>query len=334
VDPFDTVRPGADGLLRRGRLLEAGFAPGEIDRLVRTGRLRGVRRGVYRLGDAVGLPTASEHVLRARAAAPQMADDAAFGYVTAALALRLPVWSIPLDRLHLVRARNAGGGRVRRGTHIHRAPLPDGDVIELRGLRLTSPARTMADLARSVSAERALVTVDAALHEFSRRRGPSEDRGPGATTIDAIAEVLDRFSGRTGVPAARRVLDLADEHCESPGESRSRFRMHVDGLADPVTQWKVPDLSFRTDFAWPRLGVVGEFDGKVKYGRALRPGQDLGAVLWEEKRREDRIRATGLAVVRWTWSDIADGTMTALLLAALGHPVTSDGAPRGGRPRA
>lgn len=330
MDPFDIVRPGADGLLRRGDLLTAGIASGEIDRLVRTGRLRPLRRGVYRLDDDGAVTPAIAHVLRALAAAPIVADGSAFGHVTAALALRLPVWDIPLDRLHLVRERSGGGGHVRKGTHVHRAPLPDCDVVEWRGLRLTSPARTMADLARSVSAERALVTVDAALHEQARRRPPSEAPGPGATTSVRIADVLDRFAGRRGVPAARRVLALADERCESPGETRSRFRMRLSGLPAPVTQWEVPGLPFRTDFAWPDLGVVGEFDGRVKYGRALRPGQDLAEVLWEEKQREDRIRATGLLVVRWIWTDIADGAMANRLGGALRHPVTTRGAPRDG----
>ncbi|MDN5916403.1 MAG: hypothetical protein L0I76_15095 [Pseudonocardia sp.] len=31
--------------------------------------------------------------------------------------------------------------------------------------------------------------------------------------------------------------------------------------------------------------VVGEFDGKIKYGRSLRPGQDPGDVVFEEKIR-------------------------------------------------
>jgi hypothetical protein len=34
-----------------------------------------------------------------------------------------------------------------------------------------------------------------------------------------------------------------------------------------------------TDFGWPRRGLVGEFDGKVKYGRLphLKPGLPNGA---------------------------------------------------------
>jgi len=82
------------------------------------------------------------------------------------------------------------------------------------------------------------------------------------------------------------------------------------GLPAPVLQWEVRDqdglLIGYTDFGWPELGTVGEFDGRVKYGRLRRPGQDPGDVVFEEKRREDRLRDQDLAVVRWTWADLAD----------------------------
>ena len=60
-----------------------------------------------------------------------------------------------------------------------------------------------------------------------------------------------------------------------------------------------------TDFGWPQLRTVGEFDGQVKYGRLLRPGQEPGDAVFAEKLREDRLRDQGLSVVRWTWSDLA-----------------------------
>ena len=62
----------------------------------------------------------------------------------------------------------------------------------------------------------------------------------------------------------------------------------------------------RVDFAWPCLGIVGEFDGRVKYGRGLEPGRDLADVLWREKLREDRLRDLGWQVVRWVWADLQD----------------------------
>lgn len=54
-----------------------------------------------------------------------------------------------------------------------------------------------------------------------------------------------------------------------------------------------------TDFGWPALRTVGEFDGRQKYGRLLSPGQDPGEVVYREKLREDEVRATGLGMVRW-----------------------------------
>lgn len=334
MDRLDHVPPDPAGLLHRSALLGAGLAVDEIDRLVRARVLVPVRRGSYRLGDDEPRSPVHAHLLRARATAPHLAPGSVLGHVTAALVLGLPVWNLPLDRVHAVRERSTGGGRNRHGTSVHRAPLPDDDVRELDGLLVTSPARTLVDLARTVPAEQALVTVDAALHQHVRLRPRSERPPPGATTVDELTEVLSRFGGRVGTPAARRVVALADARSESPGESRSRFRMYLASLPDPATQWEVPGLPFRADFAWPEHGVVGEFDGRIKYGRPLRPGQDLGEVLWEEKRREDLIRSTGLTVVRWVWSDLADGSMVARLAHRLGtarRPVASRGAPCDGR---
>ena len=61
-----------------------------------------------------------------------------------------------------------------------------------------------------------------------------------------------------------------------------------------------------TDFAWPEQRTVGEFDGKIKYGRLRKPGQTAGDVVFDEKLREDAIRAQGWEVVRWTWADLRD----------------------------
>ena len=49
---------------------------------------------------------------------------------------------------------------------------------------------------------------------------------------------------------------------------------------------------------------MGEFDGRIKYGRLLRPGQQAGDAVFEEKRREDAIRDEDWGVVRWVWSEL------------------------------
>jgi hypothetical protein len=60
----------------------------------------------------------------------------------------------------------------------------------------------------------------------------------------------------------------------------------------------------RTDFCWEVHRTLGEFDGRIKYGRLLRPGQDASDVVFDEKRREDALRDLGWQVVRWTWDDL------------------------------
>ena len=43
-------------------------------------------------------------------------------------------------------------------------------------------------------------------------------------------------------------------------------------------------------------GLVGEFDGRVKYNRP--------SALWDEKLREDLIRRSRYHVVRWVWAEL------------------------------
>jgi len=63
-------------------------------------------------------------------------------------------------------------------------------------------------------------------------------------------------------------------------------------------------LIARVDFYWEEQKTVGEFDGKLKYGQLLKPGQRIEDVIFEEKLREDALRDLGLQVVRWLWDDL------------------------------
>jgi hypothetical protein len=114
-----------------------------------------------------------------------------------------------------------------------------------------------------------------------------------------------RSAHRRGNTAALRAVEFADGRAESPDESRSRVAIARCGLPVPILQHRFEIAGgARVDFWWPEHGTVGEFDGRVKYGRLLRPGQDPAEVLWEEKRREDALRDTGASVVRWVWDEI------------------------------
>lgn len=177
-------------------------------------------------------------------------------------------------------------------------------AVLVEGVPVTSLARTVADLARTLPFEQAVVLADGAM---SVKRADAPDRG------DVLA-VLDQRRW-PGTPAARRVVAFADARSQSPGESRSRIALWRAGLPTPVLQWEVRRsdgvLVGEVDFGWPELRTVGEFDGKVKYGVLVRPGEDPADVLYREKLREDAIRAERLAVVRWGWHDLSDFTPVA-----------------------
>ncbi|MGJ9425580.1 hypothetical protein ACHABX_07005 [Nesterenkonia halotolerans] len=118
----------------------------------------------------------------------------------------------------------------------------------------------------------------------------------------------------------QRALQFADALSESAGESLSRVRIHELGFEPPVLQvsFELGSTEARVDFYWPGCGVVGEFDGKVKYLRADElSGVSVEEVVWREKLREDALRARGLRVVRWTWDDLRrPGALEARLRAA------------------
>jgi hypothetical protein len=73
-----------------------------------------------------------------------------------------------------------------------------------------------------------------------------------------------------------------------------------------------------TDFAWPEHRLLGEFDGRVKYGRLLRPGEEPGDAVFREKRREDLLRrVTGWSMIRITWEDLYHPARTAAAVRQL-----------------
>jgi len=204
------------------------------------------------------------------------------------------VWpDAALGRVHVTRPA-AGRGKARGYVHQHTARLPPDDVTEVGGVLVTTLERTVVDLARTLPVEQAVAAGDAAL-----RRGAHQQR---------LVEVLERARGWPGLPVARRVVAFLDARSESAGESASRVVLHRIGLPPSELQLVVVDehghVVARCDFGWRQHRTVGEFDGRVKYGRLLRPGQRVEDVVYAEKRREDAVRDCGEQVVRWGWMDL------------------------------
>ncbi len=298
--------------LLRSDLRAEGVTGDEIDRARHAGRLTRLRPGAYLSSDDERLADPeTRHALAARAAVRQHATvDGAASHVSAAALHGLPLWRVPLRRCHVTRPGDSGGRRTTY-LHLHRAELAPGEVVLVDGVRVTSPARTVVDVARTLPFEQAVAVADAALHR--------EIVGTGE-----LADALARAVGARGLPAARRVVAFADGAADGPGESISRVRFARAGLPRPVLQHVVRDTAgrviARVDFWWPGRGVVGEFDGRVKYDRLLEPGQNASDVVHREKRREDAVRATGSPVVRWDWRDLDEFGEVLARLATLLAP--------------
>ncbi|RBY79339.1 hypothetical protein DQ239_06810 [Blastococcus sp. TF02-09] len=286
-----------DLVLRRTALQE-GWSDEELTRRQRRGELTRVRPGAYAPADALRDP-ARRHRRMVTATLAALRRPGVVSHASAAVLHGLPLWGIPLGRVHITRTPPAYG-EVGRHLHVHVARLGADDVVTVEGVAVTSLLRTTLDLARTLPFEPAVVALDSVLHR--RRLAP-----------DHLAEGVMALGRMPGARAAARAVHFADGRSVSVGESRSRVLLHHVGLAPSTLQLdlRTSGGTFvgRTDFAWEAEQVVGEFDGRIKYGRLLLPGQDPGDVVWEEKRREDVIRDEDWGVVRWIWSDLTPGVL-------------------------
>jgi hypothetical protein len=281
-------------LVLRRQALDAGLVDDEIRRRRRRGEWSLLQRGAYLVGPAQPTPR-QRHLLMVRATLAGLRVPAVVSHSSAAALHGLPLWGLPLRQVHVVRdppARSGDEGRLR--SHVARSA--SGDVVLVDGTPVTSVARTVLDIARAAPFPAALAVADAAL-------------AAGLTTPDDLGAALTAGAGTRGSRSARRVVRAADHRSESVGESRSRALMIDAGLALPELQVEVRrsdgTLVGRCDFGWQEHGLLGEFDGRVKYGRLLRPGQHPGDAVFEEKRREDALRDEGHGMVRWVWPELA-----------------------------
>ncbi len=289
-----SASPEPPRLVLRPQALAAGLVDDEIRRRRRRGEWSILQRGAYLVGPLP--PDRRQRLLVAvRASRAGLRVPAVVSHGSAAALHGLPLWGVPLHQVHVTRQPPARSGDERR-LRSHVARLGPDDVVLVGTTPVTSVARTVVDLARSLPFAPALVVADAAL-------------ASGSTTAELLTTVLDAGTGTRGTRSARRVIAAADGRSESVGESRSQALMIEAGLLLPDLQVEVRGahrrLIGRCDVGWRDRRLLGEFDGRVKYGRLLRPGQEPGDAVFEEKRREDALRDQGWGMVRWVWAELA-----------------------------
>lgn len=277
----------------------AGIGRSRIRAAVRAGRIIRARAGVFVAGIDSSDPLGE--IRGALAAFPQ----AVAGYSSALAVHGLPL-PFPEHRdVHLIMSH----GRYRRdgSIHVHGSPLTASDITEVAGIRVTSLARTVIDVARTSPLHRSLIPIDAVM-----RRWCADEAQPGTDVRRVVSDVgvrekararliaaLKDQTGWQGVRRAGEAIELGDPASESPLESISRGRLHEFAVPRPVCGMPVrgiDGLLYWADMGWEEQRVLGECDGMLKYTDA--------DVLRQEKRRQEALEQAGWTVVRWTWDDI------------------------------
>ena len=276
-------------LVSMAQATAAGLTPDQVRQRVRSRRWSRVARGIYRTRPTDGELDEwdggrREHA--ARAMAEVMAHRGAIlGFGSATVVHDLPLWRPPGADISLIAGPGGHNGR-RPGVIVHRLELDHRDVCD-EIVPMTSVARTWFDVARTGHLSDGLVLGDAAL-----RAG----RLPRADIDRLLVSAMARRGVRTAREAARHLSPLR----ETPLESASWAYFMRHRLPLPLMQVEIRDQGgrfvARVDFLWPKVRLVGEADGRLKYA-------DVTA-LYDEKRREDAIRAEGFRVTRWGIADL------------------------------
>jgi hypothetical protein len=298
------------GSFLRREALANGFDDKAIRRAVRSGEWVRVRHGSYTVAALWPEEPVDQHVLRTRAAVRTLGPVAA-SHQSAAALHGMDLWEVPLDQVHVTRLDNGAGRTEHDLTHHESLCLAD-ELTKVRGVTTTRPVRAALETASLVDVERGLVVVDSGLRA-------------GLFTEEELAAQHDAMVRWPDSQHLHLVTRLADGRSQSVGETRSRFLFWSQGLPEPELQYEVYDDDGRlvgtTDFAWPEFGLLGEFDGKMKYQRYLRDGEPPGDAVFREKKREDDLRRiTGWGMVRFIWADLYDGRRTASYVRALMRP--------------
>ena len=277
--PPDVLRLLQDqgGIARRKDVRAAGLSRRGLTRLLADGDLRPLPRDVVTVRVA---PSTDEAV---RAAVIGLRATASHASAALACGIELVQRGRPVE-LTVARDRSRASWP---GAVVHRADLPSDDVEERDGLRLTTPLRTVLDLARSLSLEEAVAAADSALRQ-------------GLVTVDDLQAAAQALPAARGRARVSRVVSLIDPCSGSVLESVCRVLFVLAGLPTALTQYRVRGadgrLLGRVDFAWPEHRLVVETDG-FAFHADRRSSRD-------DRRRTNALVLAGWRVLRFSWEDV------------------------------
>jgi very-short-patch-repair endonuclease len=255
------------GVVSRAQLRTLGLGVAGIDHRVRGGRLHLVHRGVYAVGHAV-LTTEG----RWMAAVLACGSGAVLSHASAAAAWDLrPVGA---GAIHVTIPRSPGRA-ARSGIRLHRSRIVERhDTTVHRGIPITTPARTLIDLSRSLKGRPLEHAIDLAdqrgLIDFDQLRQAKSA---------SLQAVLSRYcAAPTRSELEERFLRLCDDH----------------GLPRPETNTRIEGIE--VDFVWRDRRLIVEVDGYA-YHRSP-------SAFEADRERDVKLTVADWSVLRFTWAQI------------------------------
>jgi very-short-patch-repair endonuclease len=278
------------GLVTRTQLLQAGLTRAAVDNRVKSGRLQPLYRGVYLLGHA-HLSDGARELGAVLACGP----NAFVSHRSAAGLWHLyPAQSTEVDIT--VVGRNPGS---KRGIRVHRAPaLGRSEIRRLGGIPLTSPARTILDLAGSVASR-----------ELERAYAEAETRR--LVRRNELLALLARYPHRPGAAGLRSLIEGDARPALTRSEAEERLLALIRSAELPAPELNARVAGIEVDFLWRDRRLVVEVDGFAFHSHR--------AAFERDRERDAALAALGYRIVRVTWRQIVHrpATVLARIAAAL-----------------
>lgn len=287
-----------------GSALARGVTRSDLRVAMSAGEVYRLSRGIY-----APLPTLATDVpswelhrtmhLHSLRAALQRFPGAVASHTSAAVVHGLELLISASSPVEVTVVERAPKSRRHEGLIIHHTDSTETPFEVVGGIRVTSVARTLADVLRTRRPPHAVAAVDRAV-------------AGGLTSVDDIRAELDSQRRWKGRPRALAALEVVDPVRESWLESFSFVTLHGHGVPVPLPQIELFDEHFRfagrVDGLWPGSRTFAEADGEGKY--FIKGGVEVSAEqtaldkLTAEHARHRRLESLGLAGVRWTGEEM------------------------------
>ncbi|RJQ75757.1 DUF559 domain-containing protein [Pseudonocardiaceae bacterium YIM PH 21723] len=269
-------------LLRRTDVAAAGMALSVLDQARRRKWVTPIQRGIYLIGDREPVPIELARAA-AEAIAPFVSGRFAVSHTTAALVHGLDV---PAESgVASVTIPRSERRPHRESLEIHTAKLTESDICVVEGVPVTSVARTLVDLCRSMDAVSALWALESGIRER-------------LVTADELAAVMRRMSRSPGLKQVRHLIAAVDPRSQSQLETRARLAMIEGGIPVPESQIEVPLPNGRTaflDFGYREHRVGIELDGSAVHGTP--------AAVYRDRWRQNQLQLLDWRLLRFTHWD-------------------------------